>query len=955
MQRSSSLAALLSVSPLIAQSPPQDSGLRVVAATSASSGASAVFLTLDPFPSVNNQGDIGIVGRLPTQAGEQALVVDGATGVLSAVTFAGSATRDFGGSAVANRSPGQPVLVASRDRVSGAPATWLIRKWSGGVGTILGQSPTSFDSVSTWLDVNEAGIVACSGLNTTIVPNTTTLLSGASGPLVVIKTWSGTQFIRPQIASNGRIVCRAPNGDITAYTHPLPNSDQIVYPIAGNATATGLQPGISDDGQAIGYTATTAAGTGVFIAVSSGSGFVHRQLDGGGGPATSRFPSVVLDGRVGVQRSVDGGIATITVVYLAVDGATTRMCTAQARVETGPGGLVIATRRPRIVASTGDAVGGTSIASLTLADSVLGSRCDVVAGATFADTSTGILRYTPRERPVNGPVAFPKWKQFDPSYASLCVTTGQPSPCPGGSTFARSGCTLTSFATAAAAILHGQGFPITAVSPLAVREAAQRAGNITASGDTVLTSATFTVATPAGAYARVAVQRAGTDTFDTVIAELRAGRPVILAVPSCSNASDNTRANLVGTNTQAGKVHYVVAYGYDEDAGVGEAQGILINDPGYGVSRYEPPATGTLAGSVPGYTSTNLDRDVHVTLHDYFAAMSRTASGLQGEYVGAWGNDPARDNERIRDWFDRGIFYFDDNTPGTVATVTVSSATRSRLIAKTVLTTGTQASLAQLPPSVTVCSPIELRITASSGGPVYATSSAIAQPGDLILDKEPLPWIARPDELTPPLNPAFPPYAVELPIALAARPLNLTLIGTGAGAYQVLYVPRDVRIQAESTNGIATSTSVGQFFVPASPTVCGANPPASLLLGGSTQIGGTTVFSATNPVGTQAAAIGLFAFGTQEDPAQPCGTPLPGFGMTGPGAVGELLVANVVNLSVGGVFSGPGLPAQFPLTIPLSPSLNGVVFFVQAVLVDASVGALVPFGLTNRVRFEIGP
>lgn len=143
---------------------------------------------------------------------------------------------------------------------------------------------------------------------------------------------------------------------------------------------------------------------------------------------------------------------------------------------------------------------------------------------------------------------------------------------------------------------------------------------------------------------------------------------------------------------------------------------------------------------------------------------------------------------------------------------------------------------------------------------------------------------------------------------------------------------------------------------------CGTNPPGSLqVLVGAPQIGTTLVLGIDNPLGTQ--AVGSLPFvgvSAQPDPSLPCGLLVPGFGMAGGGAPGELLIdltpPNIVSpLFFNGLWAGPGLPAPVLLPIPSSTNLVGVTFYAQGVLVDPTPQAIAPIGLTEGAALLIGP
>ncbi|MEM7200941.1 MAG: hypothetical protein AAF628_11780 [Planctomycetota bacterium] len=139
---------------------------------------------------------------------------------------------------------------------------------------------------------------------------------------------------------------------------------------------------------------------------------------------------------------------------------------------------------------------------------------------------------------------------------------------------------------------------------------------------------------------------------------------------------------------------------------------------------------------------------------------------------------------------------------------------------------------------------------------------------------------------------------------------------------------------------------------------CGVNPADSLtVLRGVPRLGADLRLGVDNPLGTQpAGSVAFLAIAERADPRFPCGTLVPGFGMAGPGAVGELLfdpsAAFAVELGEG--WSGAGNPSPFRLSIPDVCTLLGGEVFVQGGLVDATPGAPVRFGLTTGLQVRVG-
>jgi hypothetical protein len=142
---------------------------------------------------------------------------------------------------------------------------------------------------------------------------------------------------------------------------------------------------------------------------------------------------------------------------------------------------------------------------------------------------------------------------------------------------------------------------------------------------------------------------------------------------------------------------------------------------------------------------------------------------------------------------------------------------------------------------------------------------------------------------------------------------------------------------------------------------CGVNPPDSLVAAyGEPALGTQMVFEVDNPFGTQAfASLAYLVVSTSPDAAFPCGTPVPGWGMGGPGAVGEVLVGlhpggAAPAVTFGGLWVAPGVPAVSLVPMPVATHLVGSSVFVQGVLVDPAPLASVPIGLTNALELTFG-
>ncbi len=141
---------------------------------------------------------------------------------------------------------------------------------------------------------------------------------------------------------------------------------------------------------------------------------------------------------------------------------------------------------------------------------------------------------------------------------------------------------------------------------------------------------------------------------------------------------------------------------------------------------------------------------------------------------------------------------------------------------------------------------------------------------------------------------------------------------------------------------------------------CDVNPGGSLTASNvDAYPGGSVDFALHNPLGTQSpGALTLLGVGAAPDPAFPCGTVVPGYGMGGPLAGGEFLLDLTPGVPLG-TTSGPawqGSPATVPMPIPFLLTLAGATAYVQGVIIDptAGGGSGAIFGLTEAIELAIG-
>ncbi|MEM7308023.1 MAG: hypothetical protein AAF682_15195 [Planctomycetota bacterium] len=144
-----------------------------------------------------------------------------------------------------------------------------------------------------------------------------------------------------------------------------------------------------------------------------------------------------------------------------------------------------------------------------------------------------------------------------------------------------------------------------------------------------------------------------------------------------------------------------------------------------------------------------------------------------------------------------------------------------------------------------------------------------------------------------------------------------------------------------------------------SPYGCGLNPAGSLtVVSGAPIPGGELVLGVANPLGTQpAGSLPFVALATSPDPAFPCGTPIPGFGMASPGASGELLLS--LTPAPFATVPGPawgGVGTSAPVSIPLPPqcALLGDTVYAQGILLDVTFALGGPLAFTEGRELSIG-
>jgi hypothetical protein len=180
------------------------------------------------------------------------------------------------------------------------------------------------------------------------------------------------------------------------------------------------------------------------------------------------------------------------------------------------------------------------------------------------------------------------------------------------------------------------------------------------------------------------------------------------------------------------------------------------------------------------------------------------------------------------------------------------------------------------------------------------------------------------------------------------------------GAYTVTLTvgAADGTTSTRTRVGLVNVAAEGQLPSGVTRLGCGVNPPSSLrILSGSPRIGTSMTFGIDNPLGTQrAGSIPTLIVSWNADPNRPCGTLVPGLGMSVPGTSGErLIAAPTLATRTGSPWQGPGIPAPVVFQLPTSASLIGRTLFVQGRLADGSAGAPIPLALTDGFALTLQP
>jgi len=192
--------------------------------------------------------------------------------------------------------------------------------------------------------------------------------------------------------------------------------------------------------------------------------------------------------------------------------------------------------------------------------------------------------------------------------------------------------------------------------------------------------------------------------------------------------------------------------------------------------------------------------------------------------------------------------------------------------------------------------------------------------------------------------------------------LGLFRADTPAGPFFPVPVARDLvknEVRANVTAlGVFALGEQSDAVAGVLPYGCGTNPEGSLLLvSGPVRPGATFQLGIDNPLGTQAVgSIPILYASMAPQGGFPCGPRIPGLGMPGPAARGEVLLGlPTVVRQPASPWLGPGTPSVITLQVPSNPNLPGQRFYFQGLMLDRTPGAPVRLGLTTAFEIEIQP
>jgi hypothetical protein len=361
-----------------------------------------------------------------------------------------------------------------------------------------------------------------------------------------------------------------------------------------------------------------------------------------------------------------------------------------------------------------------------------------------AGATTGACRSQPRAWLRKYKQGNSMWNADDPSGGRLRIPDGDPNV-----KMSSGGCIM-----ACLAMMAGQfGVDFT---PLQMRDWLNENGYVDANGDLSYPTLRFRHPLVPEEIKTTLVYAGRGNGWSDLVAELRAGRLVMLGVPSRSST---------GTSMD-NRMHRIVAYGLSPDLDPGAnptPSDVLVADPG---RTYFP--------------SDASETFVDVSLAQFFQDLNQhyAASGRNGLTV-----DPFS-------WVNEGTYQDNRGSHTLNARRLKQRIERFDNIPRV------------LPPRamVSVNSPVELVLTDVATGQRYATDPSLLAEGDVLLETlgglRPAKWQDEPD---PDAEESFPPFSVVLPDHLSGVRLVVELHGVGDGPYSISYITGDPAVAAPAS------------------------------------------------------------------------------------------------------------------------------------------------------------
>lgn len=773
--------------------------------------------------SINNRGQAAVLVQStgPSGAGQTVLAANfdsQGTITLTRATFSKSlSSRTYSGPWRLDSG-----LVGVRDQASGAPPASFVRIWDAGAITFLASTTRDgFDSVNTPSFSRNGSFFSFIG----ILGSSWLYLQAVGGAPVKVAPVTGGAF-RPMTANNGMTVLRVNNGkDIVV--HRLGGETHKVSP--SWLRNPGASAGISDDGACIAFTAETNGLNGVFseidgklytIALPS----VHESSvvdpfqtwrDQNGDQAIQ--PNEVLGGLSNIPsglgriaiKELNRPLGSQCLVTFTAVGANGVQAVYYARVDR-PTGRVFGTAR---IAQTDNTIDDFKPTGFSLFDPL--NVSGQIAFQASSPASSGAYRFQAS--------TFTKYKQGLQTGIDVIAIAANPGtawfnqpvnpnlPLASQQTMAKVGCALTS-----AAIIAGIFGKET--TPREMRDLFLSLRGSPAIDDRNQTFLNRLELRVGNKVLRRAPLEIG--NFNSIAAELRQQRPVMLCVPNkgstgvelVNSASPGSLPKMTEVTTATGdflangRRHYILAYGLNPKLPEGSpatAADIYIVDPAYTVGYRQ----------IYGKQYTVGEETIDVTLKDYFDIINASPT---------YSFD-------ANNWFDEFLFVRKSDN----AKVRVTAGDRVRQIQKFTITDAParRLSLHDIQ-DVTESNPIlevqasgEVRVTV--GGKTYASGVAVAQLGDILAPREDAELIAEFDteqetgvgeELPDPARS----FRLTLPKDALQQTVAIELLAKSTDVYRVSLITGTSAAKASNQlSGKATGGEIIRGTIEVHPSKCG--------------------------------------------------------------------------------------------------------------------------------------